>query len=117
VNTPSVAEVFVGAALGASMEMERHNLEVAALVRAEMKSAVAAGIKEALTPENAALFCRGVINEAQKMAAEKSMEVAGGVVKDVLKKAVTFTFFGMLIYAVGGWSLLAATMKTMGLMK
>jgi len=90
---------------------EESRLLLAALIRDEMRVAVAEGIGAAMNDKNAATFCRAMVQEAKNMAAEKSVEMAGGVLKAFLGKALTFVFLGSLVYAVGGWSALAAMGK------
>lgn len=80
----------------------------------DMGDAFAAGLKNAMNSENARLFVRAMFAEAQKVAAEKSVEVAGGIVKAIVLRAITFAVLGWLVYAVGGWSALAAFLKFKG---
>jgi hypothetical protein len=80
-------------------------------MRDELRIAVAEGVSGAMTDANAQKFVRSMWAEAQKMAAEKSVEVAGGAIKALLKRALLFLFLGSLVYAVGGWSALAALAK------
>lgn len=77
----------------------------------DMGDAFAAGLKNAMNSENARLFVRAMFAEAQQMAAEKSVQVAGGVIKAVLIRGLTFMVLGWLVYAVGGWTALAALGK------
>lgn len=90
---------------------EESRLLLAALIRDEMRVAVADGITEAMTDANAAKFCRAMVSEAKNMATDASVEVAGGLLKDLLKKGLMFLFLGSLVYGIGGWSALAAVGK------
>lgn len=89
---------------------ESRQLLVAAL-REEMAEAFAHGLKDAMSSENARTFVRAMLAEAQTMATEKTGEVVGGAVLALLKRAALFLFLGSIVYAVGGWSALAALGK------
>lgn len=81
------------------------------VLRDDMGNAFEAGLTKAMSSENARLFVRAMLTEAQKMAAEKSVEVAGGALKALIGKALLFLFLGSIVYAFGGWSALAALAK------
>lgn len=84
---------------------------LADLLEDRMRIAVAEGITAAMTDANASMFVRAMFAEAQRMAAEKSVEVAGGVLKALVMRAITFTVLGWLVYALGGWTALAGYVK------
>lgn len=77
-------------------------------MRDDLRIAVAEGVQAAMTDANAQRFVRSMLAEAQRMAAEKSVEVAGGVFKALVMRALTFLFLGLIVYSLGGWSALAA---------
>lgn len=80
-------------------------------LREDMGDAFAQGLKDVMTSDNARVFVRAMLTEAQTMAAEKSVEVAGGLLKAVVLRALTFLFLGSIVYALGGWTALAAMGK------
>jgi len=90
---------------------EESRLLLQAGLRQDVRDAFAEGLKEAMTSENARLFMRSMLAEAQKMAAEKSVEVAGGLLKAAAMKALTFLFLGGIVYSLGGWGALASFVK------
>lgn len=90
---------------------EESRLMLRDTLRNEMSDAFAAGLQEAMTSDNAKLFVRAMLTEAQRMATEKSVEVAGGVLKALLGRALLFLFLGSIVYALGGWTALAAMGK------
>lgn len=77
----------------------------------DMGDAFAAGLKNAMNSENARLFVRAMFSEAQTLAAEKSVEVAGGVLKALAVRMLTFLLLGWIVYSVGGWTALAGFAK------
>lgn len=81
---------------------------LAAVLRDDMRIAVAEGISAAMTDANAQKFVRSMLREAQQMAAEKSVAVAGGALKALFMRALTFLFLGLIVYGLGGWSALMA---------
>lgn len=81
------------------------------MLRDEMGEAFARGLREAMTSENARVFVRAMLTEAQSMATEKSVEVAGGVIKALFKRALMFLLLGSIVYSLGGWTALAALGK------
>lgn len=90
---------------------EESRLMLRDTLRNEMSEAFAEGLREAMTSDNARVFMRAMLSEAQQMATEKSVEVAGGVLKAIAIRAITFLFIGSIVYSLGGWSALAAMGK------
>lgn len=90
---------------------EESRLLLADMLENRMRIAVAEGIAESMTDENAARFCRAVLSEAQKMASEKTGQMVGGAVMALVKRGLLFVFLGSIVYAIGGWSALAGLAK------
>lgn len=76
-----------------------------------MRIAVAEGISAAMTDANAQKFVRAMLLEAQTLATEKTGEMVGGAVIALLKRTALFLVLGSIVYAVGGWTSLAALIK------
>jgi len=106
-------------ALRRSVEENRHQVEISDetrllledMVEKRMRSAVADGIATAMTHENARLFMRSLLAEAQQLATEKTGQVVGSAVMALVKRGILFVFLGSIVYALGGWSALAALLK------
>lgn len=81
------------------------------LVDSRMRAAVADGIAEAMTAENARTFVHVVLAEAQAMAMVKTGEVMGNAIWALIKRGLMFLFLGSIVYSIGGWALLAKVGK------
>jgi hypothetical protein len=78
-----------------------------ALLRDEMSSAVAHGIKASLTPEVANQFATVMIVAFKAQLNASVNATAGGMVRAAVSKVFGYLIVGMMIYWIGGWSALA----------
>lgn len=107
------------AALAASVDHNRNQVALTeesrqvlqAVLREDMGKAFEAGLSKAMTSDNARMFVRAMLTEAQTMATEKTGQVVGNAVVALLKRGLLFVFLGSIVYALGGWSALAALGK------
>lgn len=115
--TPGEAAVRAG--MGESMSENAHQVAItqesrellAALLRDEMRVAVAEGISAALTPAKAREFAVVFLDAVKQQTNSKVNEVAGGVVRAALKKLAWFVVAGSVVYWIGGWAALATLGK------
>lgn len=117
--TTSTAAEEAAAALKASMSInaaqvaltEESRLMLKAMLRDEMRVAVAEGVRAAMTQEAAVEFWATGLDVLQKQAAQ----AAGGWVMTGLgalfRKVALFALLGGLVYALGGWSALVGFAK------
>lgn len=84
---------------------------LAAMLRDEMRIAVAEGISAALTPQKAREFAVVFLDAVKQQTNSKVNEVAGGVVRAAFKKLAWFLVAGSIVYWFGGWSALATLGK------
>lgn len=107
------------AGLAESVDTNRHQVAMteesrqllAATLREEMGEAFERGLKHAMSSDNARQFVRAMLTEAQNMATEKTGQMVGSAVMALAKRALLFIFLGSIVYALGGWSALAALGK------
>lgn len=107
------------AALGHSVRENRQQMDITEesrrllsdMLEDRMRIAVAEGISAAMTDANAQKFVRAMLLEAQTLATEKTGEMVGGAVIALLKRTALFLVLGSIVYAVGGWTSLAALIK------
>lgn len=90
---------------GQQLLTEESRLMLAALLRDEMRVAVAEGIQAAMTPEAAERFWTTGIELLQKHAAQKVGRLALDGLTQVLKKMMWIGVFLFIAYSIGGWSL------------
>lgn len=88
---------------------EAVNLTPEALQHLEdrMAAAVAAGIHQAMTEDNAAAFWDAGIRVLQKQASEHTGRFVIGGVAAIVRKLSLFLVAGGIVYAIGGWTALA----------
>lgn len=84
---------------------EESRLLLAALLRDEMRVAVAEGIQAVMTNEQ---FWEKVFAVLQRQATERTGRFVLGGVTVVMKKALWVGTFALIAYSIGGWSLLKA---------
>lgn len=114
----SSAEDTAAAALRASKAInqgqqnltEESRLLLAAMLRDEMRVAVAEGIASVLTSE--AMWAK-VFEVLQKQATERTGRWVLGGLTTMVKKAVWISIFALMVYSIGGWSLLKAVWTAM----
>lgn len=103
------------AALRQSVEINRREVQLAsetiAVLRSEIKLAVAGAIEQALSEGNAERFWSIGLALLQKQAAQKTGVLVGGALMALVKKGAVFLLLGGLVYAVGGWTALAQLLK------
>lgn len=80
-------------------------------LEAKMRTAVADGIRAAMTEEDAQRFWSAGFTMLQKQAAQKTGLFVGVLVLSFFKKVGMFLVLGSIVYAVGGWAGLAALFK------
>lgn len=104
------------AALRASMAInqgqqemvEESRLLLTAMLRTEMRDAVAEGISAALTDEAAERFWAKGLEVLQRQATERTGRFVLSSITSLAKKLLLVGVLVALIYSVGGWSLLKA---------
>jgi hypothetical protein len=84
---------------------EELRLLLAAMLRDEMRSAVAEGLEAVLT--NEAVWAKVFLVLQQQASVRTGRFVLGGLTV-VLKKAVWVGAFALVAYSIGGWTLLKA---------
>jgi hypothetical protein len=79
----------------------------------KMAAAVREGIKGAMTEETAAAFWAAGLTVLQKQATQHAGRFVLGGLWGLMRKASLFLTLGGIVYAIGGWSALAALFKTL----
>ena len=74
-------------------------------------AAVGEGIKTAITEDTAAAFWSAGLTALQKQATEHAGRFVIGGLWGLVRKASLFLMLGGIVYALGGWSALAALFK------
>lgn len=92
---------------------EESRLLLAAMLRDEMRQAVTAGIREAMTQEAAEEFATTFLAVVRKQAESKMGSVGVSLIGGLLKKTGLFLLLGGVVYAIGGWAALAAMFKVL----
>ena len=77
-----------------------------------VSTAVREGIKGAMTEETAAAFWAAGLAVLQKQATQHAGRFVLGGLWGMARKASLFFMLGGIVYALGGWSALAALAKT-----
>lgn len=90
---------------------EESRLLLASVLEERMKKAVADGIKAAMSEEAAQKFATVFLNVMRAQASSSVDLWAGNAIRSMLKKAALFLFAGSLVYAIGGWGLVASAAK------
>jgi hypothetical protein len=78
-----------------------------------MREAVREGLREAVNDEAIERFWLGGVKLVQKQAAQHAGQFVLGGLWGIARKAGVFLILGGVVYAVGGWTALAALVKTM----
>ena len=76
-------------------------------------SAVGTGIKAAMTEDTAAAFWAAGLSVLQKQATQHAGRFVLGGLVGVVRKLGLFLTLGGIVYAMGGWSALAALFKVL----
>lgn len=113
---PTSAEEEAAAALRASKAInhgqqaltDESRVLLAALLRDEMRIAVADGIAAAMTDEAAERFWAKGLEVLQRQATERTGRFVLGGLTAMFKKAVWIGLVVLAIWSVGGWTLLKA---------
>ena len=74
-------------------------------------SAVGTGIKSAMTEDTAAAFWAAGLSVLQRQATNHAGRFVLGGLWGLVRKASLFLMLGGIVYALGGWSALAALAK------
>lgn len=74
-------------------------------------AAVEKGIKWSMTEDTAAAFWVAGLNVLQEQASEHAGRFVLGGLWGLLRKASLFMMLGGIVYAIGGWSAMAALFK------
>lgn len=80
-------------------------------MRQMMQEAVADAIKGAMTEETAARFWAAGLTVLQRQATQHAGRMVLGGLSGLLRKGAIFVVLGGVVYAVGGWGLLAKLAK------
>ena len=87
--------------------------ETISMLRSEIRMAINEGIQDQLTEENFAKFWDVGLRSLQNQAAQRTGLIVGGLLAGMLKKGALFVILGGIVYAVGGWTALAALFKAL----
>lgn len=93
---------------GQQILTEESRLLLAAMLRDEMRVAVAEGISAALTDDAAERFWNKGLEVLQRQATERTGRFILGGLAQMLKKVLWVGVLVLAIYSVGGWALLKA---------
>jgi hypothetical protein len=110
-----------GAAMKASAAINRTQQEMTeesrtllvALIRGEMKTAVADGIKEAMTDEAAERLFNKFFDVMRKQATEKTGTFVLGGLSAVARRLMWALVFIAAVYMLGGWSAITTGLKVL----
>ena len=80
-------------------------------LESRIANAVQIGIKNAVTEDTAAAFWSAGLQVLQKQASENAGRFVLGGLWGLLRKASLFMMLGGIVYAIGGWSAMAALFK------
>ncbi len=100
--------------------MEPHvylQAETIELLRSEMKSAVAEGLKEAMNPQAAKAFWTVGVEVLQEQATVQTGRFILGGMKAAAKRLLWLTVFLTAMYALGGWQLFVTVWKAVAYSK
>lgn len=87
--------------------------ETIAYMEERIAAAVGSGIKSAMTEETAAAFWAAGLSVLQKQATQHAGRFVLGGLVGVVRKLGLFLTLGGIVYAMGGWSALAALFKVL----
>lgn len=82
-------------------------------LRQEIAVAVGQGLKSAMTEDTAAAFWAAGLSVLQKQAAQHAGRFVLGGLLGLVRKLGLFLTLGGIVYALGGWSALAALFKVL----
>ena len=85
--------------------------ETIAYMEERIAAAVGSGIKSAMTEDTAAAFWAAGLSVLQKQATQHAGRFVLGGLVGVVRKLGLFLTLGGIVYAMGGWSALAALFK------
>ena len=80
-------------------------------LESRIANAVQIGIKNAVTEDTAAAFWSAGLQVLQKQASAHAGRFVLGGLWGLLRKASLFMMLGGIVYAIGGWSAMAALFK------
>lgn len=95
------------------VEEVRLREETLAHLKEVMRDAVREGVRDLVTEETIAAFWAGGLGMLQKQATEHAGRFVLGGLWGLARKASLFLALGGIVYALGGWSALAALFKAM----
>lgn len=95
------------------VEEVRLREETLAHLKEVMRDAVREGVRDLVTEETIEQFWAGGLGMLQKQATEHAGRFVLGGLWGLARKASLFLALGGLVYALGGWSALAALFKAM----
>lgn len=87
--------------------------ETIAYLEQRIAAAVGTGLKSAVTEETAAAFWAAGLSVLQKQATQHAGRFVLGGLLGVVRKLGLFLTLGGIVYALGGWSALAALFKVL----
>lgn len=87
--------------------------ETIAYLEQRIAAAVGAGLKSAMTEDTAAAFWAAGLSVLQKQATQHAGRFVLGGLLGVVRKLGLFLTLGGIVYALGGWSALAALFKVL----
>ena len=87
--------------------------ETISYIEQRIASAVGTGLKSAMTEDTAAAFWAAGLSVLQKQATQHAGRFVLGGLLDVVRKLGLFLTLGGIVYALGGWSALAALFKVL----
>lgn len=87
--------------------------ETIAYMEERIAAAVGSGIKSAMTEDTAAAFWAAGLSVLQKQATQHAGRFVLGGLVGVVRKLGLFLTLGGIVYAMGGWSALAALFKVL----
>lgn len=83
------------------------------LVQQAVRQAVSEGIKGAITEDTAARFWSAGMQALQRQATHRAGRMVLGGLAGMLSRGAMFLLLGGIVYAVGGWALLAKLAKAL----
>ena len=87
--------------------------ETIAYMEERIAAAVGSGIKSVMTEDTAAAFWAAGLSVLQKQATQHAGRFVLGGLVGVVRKLGLFLTLGVIVYAMGGWSALAALFKVL----
>lgn len=87
--------------------------ETIAYLEQRIAAAVGTGLKSSVTEETAAAFWAAGLSVLQKQATQHAGRFVLGGLLGVVRKLGLFLTLGGIVYALGGWSALAALFKVL----